>query len=214
MELKNKFILDACCGMRYMWYNKQHPNTLYIDIRKESKGFNKNRPFDEVNPDIQADFAKLPMEIKEHKFKLIVWDVPHFKARKLTGNMLKCFGGLHPETWQSDLKNGFNELWYILDDFGVLLFKFSDYHIKFENVISLFPQQPLFYNMTNSTGKSDTKWFCFMKIPKANRGTNFTKSSADDFPYQESLISVKRESADSPNSPQTDNKLKEDANFS
>ena len=47
-----------------------------------------------------------------------------------------------------------------------------------------------------------------------NGGTNFTKSSADDFPYQESLISVKRESADSPNSPQTDNKLKEEANFS
>ena len=47
-----------------------------------------------------------------------------------------------------------------------------------------------------------------------NGGTNFTKSSADDFPYQESLISVKRESADSPNSPHDSSTIKEEANFS
>ena len=44
-------------------------------------------------------------------------------------------------------------------------------------------------------------------------GTNFTKSSADDFPT-ESLISVKRESADSPNSPHDSSTIKEEANFS
>ena len=36
--LENKFILDACCGCRMMWNNKQHPNVLYMDIRKEEKG--------------------------------------------------------------------------------------------------------------------------------------------------------------------------------
>ena len=46
-----------------------------------------------------------------------------------------------------------------------------------------------------------------------NGGTNFTKSSADDFP-KESLISVKRESADSPNSPHDSSAIKEEANFS
>ncbi len=44
-------------------------------------------------------------------------------------------------------------------------------------------------------------------------GTNFTKSSADDFPT-ESLIGVKRESDDSPNSPHDSLKIKEEANFS
>lgn len=52
------------------------------------------------------------------------------------------------------------------------------------------------------------------KLLNDDGGTNFTKSSADDFPYQESLISVKRESADSPNLPQSDNKKLEEANFS
>ena len=161
-----KFILDACCGMKYMWYNKQHPNAIYMDIRKEEKGFNKNRPFDKVQPDIQGDFTNLPEELKQKKFKLIVWDVPHLKGRKLTGNMLKCYGALNPETWQSDVNKGFKQLWSVLDDYGVLLFKFSDYHIKFNDVLKQIPEQPLFFNKTTSKGVSETKWFCFMKIPK------------------------------------------------
>ena len=166
MDLTNKFILDACCGNRYMWKNKRHPNALYIDIRKEDKGFIESEPNVCVHPDIIANFTKLPDEIKRHKFKLIVWDVPHFKARRLTGVMLKKFGGLNPETWQSDLSKGFSELWSVLEDYGILLFKFSDYHIKFENVLRLIPEKPLFFNRTSSTGKTETKWFCFMKIPK------------------------------------------------
>jgi hypothetical protein len=169
MDLKNKFILDACCGMKYMWYNKKHPNTIYMDIRKEEKGFNKNRPFDEVKPDIQGDFTNLPRELKDKKFKLIVWDVPHFKGRKLTVNLTKCYGVLNPETWQSDINKGFLELWNVLDDYGVLLFKFSDYHIKFKDILKQIPEEPLFYNITNSTGRSDVKWFCFMKIPEETK---------------------------------------------
>ena len=172
--MNNKFILDACCGCRMMWLNKNHPNCLYMDIRKEDKDFIKEKGIVkghwEVNPDVIGDFTNLPEEIKKRKFKLIVWDVPHFKARKLSGTLLKKFGALNPKTWQSDLTNGFKELWSVLEDYGILIFKFSDYHIKFKEVLSLFPEQPLFFNRMNSTnidkGKSQTRWFCFMKIPE------------------------------------------------
>jgi|GEM_PF-4955529 len=36
--LEGKFILDACCGSRMFWFNKKHPNTLYMDIREYDKG--------------------------------------------------------------------------------------------------------------------------------------------------------------------------------
>jgi len=166
--MKNKFILDACCGPRYMWFNKKHPNAVYMDIRQKDKGFIKGAEEVEVKPDIVGDYTNLPYIIKLKKWRLIIWDVPHFKARKLTGIMLKKFGGLHPEMWQSDLKKGFKELWSVLEDYGVLLFKFSDYHIKFKDVLKLFPEKPLIFNKTSSTGKTDTKWFCFMKIPELN----------------------------------------------
>lgn len=170
MDNKDKIILDACCGCRMMWFNKKHPNCLYIDIRKEPRDFIKEKGIVkghwEVAPDLIADFRNLPPKIKEMKFKLIVWDVPHFKANKLTGTLLKKFGGLNPMTWREDLSKGFRELWSVLEDYGILLFKFSSYHIKFKEVLALFPEPPLFFNRVNATaGKSETKWFCFMKIP-------------------------------------------------
>jgi len=162
--MKDKFILDAGCGSRMFWINKNHPNTIYIDKRKEPKGFIKTKPNLEINPDIICDITKLPKELKSKRFKLIIWDTPHFKAKNLTGIMLKQYGSLNPETWKEDLKNSFNELWGILDNYGILLFKFANYHIKFKEVLELFPEKPLIYNKTSSKGNSSTKWFCFMKI--------------------------------------------------
>jgi hypothetical protein len=165
--MKDKFILDACCSGRMMWYNKKHPNTIYMDIRKEEKGFIKGVPNFEVNPDVIGDFRNLPEEIKQRKFKLIAWDIPHFKAKALTGAFLKKFGGLNPETWDTDIENGFKELWEVLEDYGVLILKFSNYHIKFEDILRHFPVEPLFYNKTSGTdNKTETRWFCFMKIPE------------------------------------------------
>lgn len=45
-----KVILDACCGGRMMWYNKKHPNAIYIDIRKTKKGDILTHPGFMVNP--------------------------------------------------------------------------------------------------------------------------------------------------------------------
>lgn len=30
-----KLILDATCANRSIWFNKNHPNALYMDVRKE-----------------------------------------------------------------------------------------------------------------------------------------------------------------------------------
>jgi DNA segregation ATPase FtsK/SpoIIIE-like protein len=33
MEIGTKTILDVCCGSRMFWFNKKHPDALYLDIR-------------------------------------------------------------------------------------------------------------------------------------------------------------------------------------
>ncbi len=96
LEMENKYILDACCGGKCFWFNKKHPNTLYIDIRKEEKGF--------------------------------------------------------------------DECWRVLEDYGVLVFKWSEAEISVKRVLSLFSKDPLFGHTTGRAGK--TKWFTFMKIPE------------------------------------------------
>ena len=51
-------ILDACCGSRMFWYERNEPHTTYMDIRKEiltCKDRNLEREI-KIKPDIVADF--------------------------------------------------------------------------------------------------------------------------------------------------------------
>lgn len=158
----DKFILDACCGGRMMWFNKKHPNTIYIDIEPKEKGICKERLNFSCEPDMVADFRNLPFEDK--RFKHVVWDPPHLLRLKETSIMRKKFGVLNAETWQSDLKKGFNECWRVLEDYGTLVFKWSEGEITLKKILELFPEEPLYGHPTGKSGK--TKWMCFMKIPK------------------------------------------------
>ena len=166
--MENKLILDACCGGRCFWEDKQHPNTLYIDIRNAPKGTCPERPNWNCTPDMIADFRDLSFPDK--KFKHIVWDPPHIKQKngqeRLTGILVKKYGALHAETWPSDLKRGFNELWRVLDDYGTLVFKFHDNSVDFESVLKLFHKRPLYGTTTRKRKFGETRYFVFMKIPK------------------------------------------------
>ena len=161
-----KFILDACCGGRCSWFNKNHKNALYIDVREEPKGFAEQRPNFEVAPDKVMDFTKL--EFKDKSFKLVVWDPPHIVRLGNRSWMSQRYGMLGPD-WEHVIKKGFEECWRVLEDHGVLIFKWSEPEIKLKKVLSLFHTEPLFGHTTGRAG--NTKWMCFMKIPGANNGT-------------------------------------------
>src|SRR3990167_4882038 len=119
--MREKLILDACCGPRMFWFNKHHPNAVFIDIRKEPKGFMSRKPKRDVAPDVVMDFRHLTFANKT--FKLVIFDPPHLKQLGQTSDMAKNYGILHNETWPYDLKMGFDECWRVLDDFGILIFK-------------------------------------------------------------------------------------------
>lgn len=165
---KDKLVLDACCGGRMFWFNKKHPNALYIDIRKQEKGFIKTRPKFEVAPDKIMDFRDL--KFPDKSFKLVVWDPPHLKDLRDNSWVYQKYGSLKGETWVEDLHKGFSECYRVLEDYGVLIFKWSssadnrpNRDIQLKDVLNIIPVQPLFGHTTGS--KSNTKWLCFMKIP-------------------------------------------------
>lgn len=165
----DKFILDACCGPRMFWNNKNHPNTIYIDIREEEKGFLKERPNRCIKPDYKMDFRQLPKEWS-NKFKLIIWDPPHLLGKNYGASLTKTYGFLLADSWRDDFKRGFRELWRCLEDFGILIFKFNDASIDFKEVLKQFSEEPLVYqisiNKKNKKKDIETRWFTFMKIPK------------------------------------------------
>ncbi len=156
-----KFILDACCGGRLFWFNKKHPNTIYIDNRIRNKGHVDDRYNHCIIPDRVMDFRKL--DFPDKSFKLVVFDPPHLIGKPDGCRMTKKYGSLNPETWQSDLKKGFDECWRVLEDYGVLIFKWNDASKKRKEILNILGKQPLFGHPNGS--KIPTHWFCFMKIP-------------------------------------------------
>ena len=160
---KNKFILDACCSIRDFWWDKKDKNTLYVDIRKEESGFCELRGDRELKPDIVADFRNLPFE--NNSFKLIIFDPPHLKNLVETSQFKNIYGQLDKETWEEDIKKGFNECWRVLEDKGVLIFKWADHDIKINKILEVIGREPLFGHKTrvNTKNHKGTYWFCFMK---------------------------------------------------
>ena len=163
---KDKFILDACCAGRQIWFQKFQKNTIFMDIRQEKKGVIKLQPNWSIEPDIIGDYRD--MSFKDKSFKLIVWDIPHTLGKEMKGIIQKKYGFLDRDTYQQDLKQGFNEIMRVLDDYGILEFKYADITIPCKEILDLFPIKPLFGTVTKK-GVNNTYWFCFMKISEKGK---------------------------------------------
>jgi hypothetical protein len=65
---------------------------------------------------------------------------------------------------EEKLAEGFRECWRILDDYGVLIFKWNSKEKNLAGVLNLFTEVPLFGHTNN---RGNAHWMCFMKIPKS-----------------------------------------------
>lgn len=148
-----KKILDACCGSRMFWFNRKHPNTLYMDIREEE--FDIHGKHVSVVPDIIGDFRNMPFD--DDSFYMVVFDPPHLKWAGANSIMKAQYGQLNKE-WQDDLRKGFEECFRVLKPNGTLIFKWSDCQVTLKEVLELTPIEPLF-----GQKRQKTHWLTFMK---------------------------------------------------
>lgn len=135
MKIKDKIILDACCGSRMFWFDKEHPNVVFGDIRTESHILCDGRPL-EISPDVEMSFTKMPFE--DESFRLVVLDPPHMERLGKGTWMAQKYGVLLP-SWREDLKEGFNECMRVLMPYGTLIFKWNEAQVKLNQVLELFP---------------------------------------------------------------------------
>jgi len=167
IKMNNKFILDACCGLRAFWFDKKQKNTIFIDKRTREKGFDDFRPNFCIKPDIEMDFRKL--KFPDKSFKMVVMDPPHIIAKPESFRMVKYYGNLNKDTWEEDIKKGFDEAWRVLEDYGVLIFKWNEASVKKKELLKVLKKEPLFGHPNGS--KIPTHWLCFMKIPEKTKET-------------------------------------------
>lgn len=155
-----KLILDACCGARMMWFDKQNPLAVYMDCRDAEYTLCDGRRL-EVHPDVVADFRQMPFP--DGSFRLVVFDPPHLKKLGENAWMAKKYGRLLP-TWETDIKAGFDECMRVLENYGVLIFKWNECQIKMTQLLDILKTEPLFGHPTGKNG--NTVWMCFMKLPQ------------------------------------------------
>jgi ubiquinone/menaquinone biosynthesis C-methylase UbiE len=156
-------ILDACCGSRMFWFDKENPDVLFIDKRRETveakdSGSKTGVRIIEVNPDIIADFTDMPFE--DESFYMVVFDPPHLKTLGQNSWMAKKYGRLNND-WEFMIQKGFHECMRVLKPNGVLVFKWNESEIKSTDVLKLIPFKPLFGHTTGRQSK--TIWMSFMK---------------------------------------------------
>ena len=160
MDIDGKIILDACCGSRMFWFDKNNPDVLFADIRTESHTLCDGRSLD-IRPEVEHDFRGMPYP--DNTFKMVVFDPPHFNKLGKTSWMGKKYGVLFP-TWEADIKQGFDECMRVLDNYGTLIFKWNVAQIPLQKIIEVIGQEPLFGHTTKAGGQ--TLWMAFIKKQK------------------------------------------------
>jgi ubiquinone/menaquinone biosynthesis C-methylase UbiE len=150
-------ILDATCGSRSMWFQKNRHDVVYMDNRvgewetKTRTGVRKVV----VSPDVVASFMDMPF--RDDTFDLVVFDPPHIGRTGNESRFAHMYGRLFPD-WETDLNRGFEECFRVLKKTGYLIFKWSESEISLSRVLSLTTAPPLF----GQTGRSSsTHWITF-----------------------------------------------------
>ena len=147
-------VLDATCGSRMIWFDKQCNDAIYLDNRQLTDVLCDGRTLN-INPDVIADFQNMPF--KDNTFYLVVFDPPHLKSAGETSWLAKKYGVLD-DNWKEVISAGFKECMRVLKPNGTLIFKWNEEQIKLSDILEVIDKKPLFGNR-----RSKTHWLVFMK---------------------------------------------------
>lgn len=148
-------ILDACCGSKMFWFDKENPLVTFMDIREEYEELDSGHVIN-IKPDVVGDFRDMPFA--DNTYDLVVFDPPHLLRAGDNSWLAKKYGKLDPETWETDIYLGFVECMRVLKPTGTLIFKWNEDQIKLSEILSSINYKPLFGNR-----RAKTHWLVFTK---------------------------------------------------
>jgi SAM-dependent methyltransferase len=158
-------VLDACCGPRGMWINKNDHRALYVDRRSEvwAKEYPCGSYEYRIEPDLIADFTDLPFP--SETFSLVVMDPPHIPQETDTGQIVRQYGRLTGD-WKGMLRDGVNEAMRVLKPNGVLIFKWNEVRVPLREILAAIEHARLFGHKAGK--KMQTHWLTFLKEARSD----------------------------------------------
>ena len=160
-------ILDATCGERGIWFQKNHPFVTFMDKRYEtvlSNHKNQKKRKYKIHPDIISEWKNAPFP--DNYFDMIIFDPPHLIINRDKPNlstMDKQYGNLYKDNWRIELKLGIKKLFDILKQEGIFVLKWCENSVKVDEIIKLCPYPPLFGSNTKGRGHTANFWILFLK---------------------------------------------------
>ena len=154
-------ILDATCGSKEIWFQKNHPFVTFMDKRKGYFFYQyPNSPKKEeyhIEPDVVSEWKDAPFP--DNIFDMVIFDPPHIIRNGEKGILPTKYTVLKPDTWRQELQIGIKKLFDVLKPNGFFVLKWDECNIKKEEIFKLIPYPPLFGTRTGS----DNYWIVFLK---------------------------------------------------
>lgn len=156
-------VLDACCGGRAFWFDKEDDRAVFVDKRKGVFPIVRKTPRSpvDVRPDWHGSFTEMPFP--SDTFDHVIFDPPHIVEFSESGNVAKTYGVLTGD-WHEELRRGFAECFRVLRPGGTLIFKWNELHIPVREILALTPEKPLYGHRSGKASK--THWIAFLKPNK------------------------------------------------
>lgn len=146
-------ILDCSGGKRNVWFNRCHPNAVYID----------NRP--EMTPNVLCDSTQLPFP--NEVFDLIVFDPPH-GVHGEHSYMSKYYGRYNSQEILNLLRGTSREAYRVSKPEALMLLKWNDRDQRLDHILKqLEAWEPLFGHKIaeRSSHRASTYWLALLKRP-------------------------------------------------
>lgn len=129
-------ILDACCGGKMFWYEKDLDFVTFQDVRAGIKEYSGGRKI-RIEPNHIGNVTD--MDFGNETFDLVIFDPPHMIRAGKTSWLNIKYGKLPEEN-------------------GVLIFKWNETQLKFGEVIKHSPYRPMLGDQ-----RGQTRWTVFVK---------------------------------------------------
>ena len=152
--MSDKPILDACCGSRMFWFDRNNPDVVFADNRYVSTTLCDGRTL-VIEPDVEMDFRDMPYP--DNTFNLVVFDPPHLIYAGEKSWLAQKYGVL-PKECQPYLKAGFSECMRVLKPTNTLIMKWNTEQISLSQMLKAIGYHPLFGDQ-----RGKTRWLVFQK---------------------------------------------------